>query len=67
MINGSQSGLPLEISQIKIQKHSSEDPGKDISYIPTEEILINKYRELLDFKKFEKLRDKLDISLRKKL
>jgi hypothetical protein len=38
MIRGSQSDLPLEINHIKIQKHSSVDPGKEISHIPTEEI-----------------------------
>jgi len=62
MISGSQSDLPLKINQIKIQVHSSEDSRKEIRYIPTEEIL-----ELLDFKEVEKVKDRLDISLRKKL
>jgi hypothetical protein len=67
MIRGSQRGLPLEINQIKIQKNFSGTPRKEISYIPTEEMLIDKYTELLDFKKFEKVKDRMDISLRKKL
>jgi len=56
----SESSPPLKNNQIKVQLHSIEDISK-------EDILIDQYTEILDFKKFEKLRDRLDISLRKKL
>jgi hypothetical protein len=62
---GSQRGSPLEIN--KIQKNLSENPGEETSCIPTEEMVSDKYAELMDFKKFEKIKDKLDISLRKRL
>jgi hypothetical protein len=52
---------------MKIQKNFSGDPGKEISYTPKEEILFDKFTEIVDLKKFEKLRDRLDISQRKKL
>jgi len=56
----SKSSPPLKNNQIKVQLHSIEDISK-------EDFLIDKYTEILDFEKFEKLRGRMDISLRKKL
>ena len=62
----SESSITLKNNQIKVQVHSIKD-SVEKNRVPTKDILINKYAEILDLKKFEKLRDRLDISLRKKL
>jgi hypothetical protein len=66
MISASESNSPLKNNQVKVQLHSIEDPDRK-NNISTEDILIDKYTEILELKKFEKLRDELDISQRKKL
>jgi len=60
------SSITLKNNQIKVQLHSIKD-SVEKNDVPTKDILIDKYAEILDLKKFEKLRDRLDISLRKKL
>jgi len=62
----SESSITLKNNQIKVQVHSIKD-SVEKNRVTTKDILINKYAEILDLKKFEKLRDRLDISLRKKL
>jgi len=62
----SERSFILKNDQINVQLHSiKETLEKNI--VPTKDILIDKYTEILNLKKFEKLRDRLDISLRKKL
>ena len=61
----SKSSSTLKSNQINNQLHSVKNSG-EISAL-TKDILIYKYTEILDLEKYEKLRDRLDISPRKKL
>jgi len=62
----SESSITLKNNQINVQLYSIKD-FVEKNGVPTKDILIDKYAEILDLKKFEKLRDTLDISIRNKL
>jgi len=64
--SGTERSFILKNNQINVQLHSIKDLAEK-NIVSTEDILLNKYTEFLDLTKFEKLRDKLDISLKNRL